>query len=157
MRTLFAKPYLKIGLCAAAVLLSGCALVQQAVKPPQLELESVQLVNASLMQQTLRLGFKVTNPNGFSLPVTALHYTVALEGQDVADGSNAQGFTLSANGSTTFSTDVSTSVLNILQLIGNLNPNGAALHYNVKGAFTIHKFFDKDVPFTKTGEIKLTQ
>ena len=84
-------------LCAAA-LLASCATSRIAVQPPEVVLTGVQVRDIGISGQTFLLGFAVSNPNPFPLPVKNIRYTVMLDGQKFAGGETQSDFVVSARG-----------------------------------------------------------
>lgn len=74
-------------LVALAVLGSGCSLMRlQQAEPPQVTLASLTPVKLSLFEQRFDVGLRLKNPNDFDLPIEALEYTLAVNGEDFASG-----------------------------------------------------------------------
>jgi LEA14-like dessication related protein len=62
----------------------GCAALN--VQKPTAAYRSVQIANVTPQGFTADFQLDVTNPNSFSIPVTAADYRIALSGTDVANG-----------------------------------------------------------------------
>ena len=71
---------------ACAVLLAGCASMQQLVSAPDVRLRQVQVERVDVTGQSFLLSFDVTNPNPFPLPISTISYAVALDGHPFASG-----------------------------------------------------------------------
>ena len=67
---MIASKYYKMTMTLAMMMvLSACAGTETLVSSPTVSLASVELERAGLRQQTFLLGFDVSNPNPFPLPV----------------------------------------------------------------------------------------
>jgi len=143
---------------AGLVLLAGCALLREALEPPAVTLDSLQITQASLQEQRYLVRLRVSNPNPVALPVSAFTYAVQLEGESFAEGKSQQAFTVPAGGETVVALSVSTNLLQTLQQLGGwLQQGPQALHYGLRGELQLENALLPRVPFEKQGEIQLTR
>ena len=61
-------------------LLSGCASTGDILDTPNVSLRNIEVTDLDFSGQTFVLGFDVTNPNPFPLPVKTISYGVELDG-----------------------------------------------------------------------------
>jgi len=146
-----------IAVLVAASALSGCASLEELVSPPDVSLANVELTALDFSAQTFRLGFDVSNPNPFPLPVTSVSYGVQLDGIRFATGETEGSFTVPANGDGEFAINVQ---LNLLQsapkLLYTLRDGAAGeIPYVLEGSLGIDIPFAKPVKFESAGEIRL--
>lgn len=143
---------------AGVVLLSGCALLREALQPPTVALDSLQITQASLQEQHYLVRLRVSNPNPVVLPVSAFTYALQLEGETFAQGTSQQSFTVPANGESVVALSVSTNLLQTLQQLGGwLQQGPQALNYALHGELQLDNALLPRVPFDKQGEIHLTR
>lgn len=144
-------------LLATTCMLSACASVSDFVTSPQVSLNSVQLTSFSLGAQTFELGFDVSNPNRFSLPVKSVKYGVQLDGVAFASGSTPGAFSVPAGGDGEFSISVSLDLLQTAPQLLSIIRDGAKrdIPYQVEGELGVDIPFAKAVSFSSSGEIRL--
>lgn len=144
-------------LIAAVCMLSACASLSDLVESPQVSLNSVQLTDFSLSAQTFELGFDVSNPNRFALPVKSVKYGVQLDGLAFASGSTPGAFSVPASGDGEFSISVSLNLLQTAPKLLSIIRDGARrdIPYEVQGELGVDIPFAKAVSFSNSGEIRL--
>ena len=96
---------------ATLCLLTACASTGDLISAPGVSLRNVEIANIDFTGQTFLLGFDVTNPNPFPLPVRTISYAVELEGYRFASGSTAGGFTVPSTGDAEFTISVELDLL----------------------------------------------
>jgi LEA14-like dessication related protein len=134
--------------------LGGCALFMPKLVTPQLTVLSVHVQRADFWQQHLVVRLRVRNPNSIRLPVRALTYTLAVNGQPVAAGRCAQSFTVPAHSSADFNTDVTANMAGALLAVlgdGRRQP----LHYRLRGKVELAHGLLRDLPFDESGQVTL--
>lgn len=145
-------------LCAGISLFAGCTLLREALEPPTVALDSLQITQASLQEQHYLVRLRVSNPNPVVLPVSAFTYALQLEGETFAQGTSQQAFIVPASGETVVALSVSTNLLQTLQQLGGwLQQGPQALHYSLQGELQLDNALLPRVPFEKRGEIQLTR
>lgn len=90
----------------ALATLGGCAWLVPKLQSPRVRVVGVHVRSASFWQQRLRVRLRVRNPNGVSLPIEAIHYTLRIDGRTFANGRTVRRFTVPAHGSAEFNTYV---------------------------------------------------
>jgi LEA14-like dessication related protein len=150
-----AMRFTAIAACAAALLLTACALVPK-LQAPQLSIADVQILNSDLWQQHLRVRMHVHNPNDRALPIKALEYTVEVEGQQFASGSSVAAFVVPPLGDADFDMNVTTNLAStFLKLLGRGNAGGSEIGYRLVGKVSLSEGFLRSVPFDQKGSFKL--
>lgn len=142
----------------AAVSLSACSSMPETlVSPPEVELVSVEVDSMSINSQTFLLGFVVTNPNHFSLPVETISYRVRLGEHHFASGSTQSQFRVPARGNGTFVISVELDILNTTTQVASLLRTGIQRNvgYELSGSFGIDLPYVKPVKFENTGTISV--
>ncbi len=146
-----------LGVLLCAGTLSACAGMEELVSPPEVSLINVEVTALDFSGQTFRLGFDVSNPNPFPLPVTSVSYGVELDGLRFATGETEGSFTVPANGDGEFAITVQ---LNLLQTAPKLlytlrDAATGEVPYALTGSLGIDIPFAKPVKFESSGEIRL--
>ena len=109
------SPHRLLALVLAGLLLSGCSLMRlQQAEPPRVTLTSLAPVKLSVFEQRFDLGLRLQNPNDFALPVQALDYTLAINGEDFASGVSRTDLTVPAFGEEVVTVTVTTDLLSSL-------------------------------------------
>jgi len=142
--------------CIVAVLIfSGCAGTATLVDAPHVRLTSVELEAMNFSRQTFLLGFDVSNPNPFPLPVKMVSYRVMFDDQRFAGGETVAAFTVPAGGTDAFQISVDIDILNSETHVSSLLRGGAPDHvsYELQGSLTVDIPFTRPIPFTTSGVI----
>lgn len=139
-------------------LLTACASTGDVISAPNVSLRNVEVTDLGFSGQTFLLGFDVTNPNPFPLPVSTVSYGVELDGHRFASGSTGGNFTVPASGDTGFAISVELDLLKtapqLLYLVrDSLKSN---IPYELNGQFGLDIPMVDPVRFKSSGEIRLT-
>ena len=142
---------------ATMLALSACAGTETLVSSPTVSLASVELERAGLRQQTFLLGFDVSNPNPFPLPVRSMTYRVLFDDQKFAGGEAAGSFTVPARGDDEFMISVDLDILNSASQLASLMQNGVPdqVNYALEGSLTVDIPFTRPIPFSSSGIIRV--
>jgi LEA14-like dessication related protein len=151
-------PRLPLAACAvAASMVIGSCATGPVVEAPGVSLRNVEVTSLDFSRQSFLLGFDVTNPNPFPLPVTRVRYGVELYGQLFAGGESTGRFTVPALGDGTFAISVELDLLKtaprILEVVRS--GGGRDIPYAIEGDFGVDIPLVDSLPFRKTGEIRL--
>jgi len=140
-----------------ALVLTGCAGTETLVSSPNVSLASVELQRADFHRQTFLLGFDVSNPNPFPLPVKAVTYQVLFDDQKFAGGEAEGSFVVPARGDDKFAISVDLDILNSATQIASLVRSGPpeVVNYALKGSLTVDIPFTRPIPFSSTGVIRV--
>ena len=124
---------------ATLCLLTACASTGDLVSAPGVSLRNVEITDIDFSGQTFLLGFDVTNPNPFPLPIGTVSYAVELEGHRFASGSTAGGFTVPSSGDAEFAITVE---LDLMKSTPQL-------------LFIVRDSVSRDIPYTLRGKFGL--
>lgn len=114
-------------------LLSACQTLS-GLKAPEVNLSSIQLKGVSVFEQQWRVVLRARNPNDRDLTLKSLDYELYLNGHKLARGLTGKAVTLPAMGDALVPTEVTTSLLeNLGQLQDMQGQPGAPVHYEIKG------------------------
>ena len=154
------KPRLRLQRLAGttlALMLASCASLEPMVSAPGVSLRNVQVQKLEYKTQTFLLGFDITNPNPFPLPVNHVAYGVELDGQHFAGGSATSAFTVAAQSDAEFSISVELNLLRTAPQLLHVVHDGATrdIPYRLKGEIGVDIPFTKPLAFEANGEIRL--
>jgi LEA14-like dessication related protein len=139
---------------ALAVVLAGCALVRD-VERPDVALESLRIVDAQLLQQTLGLGLRVANPNDFEIDLRGLRFALELRGEKLAEGESDTQVRIPAGGEADIDVTARTTALSLLRQLRGLG-RAEGLPYRLSGDVRIGGLFGftQRLPFEKEGTVE---
>lgn len=140
-----------------AAVLAGCAGMEPIVAAPGVSLRNVQVTDFDYKAQTFVLGFDITNPNPFPLPISHISYGIELDGQHFAGGSATSAFTVAAQGDAEFSISVELDLLRTApQLLYTVHDAATRdIPYSLHGKLGVDIPFAKPLAFKSDGEIRL--
>lgn len=146
-------------LMVATCALSACASVGEMISAPGVSLRDVQMTKIDLSGQTFLLGFDVTNPNPFPLPISQISYGIELDGQYFAGGEADSAFTVPARSDAEFSITVELNLLRTAPQLLYIVRDSARrdIPYELEGKFGVDIPFTKPVAFKSSGEIRLLE
>lgn len=134
--------------------LGGCAWLMPRFKTPRLEVIGVRVRRADFWQQRLEVRLRVRNPNGISLPVAAIYYTLRIDHHTFADGHTLAPFTVPAHGSAEFNTDVTANMASVLLTVLSTGRHGP-VHYRLRGTVELAHELLRRLPFDERGSFTL--
>ena len=145
---------ISVGLLAA-LFLSACASTETMISTPAVQLKSVELSKVGFNQQTFLLGFDVSNPNSFPLPVKAVKYRLFFDDKSFASGETQGNFTVAAHSDDQFVLSVNVNFLDSATQLTSLLRGGVPeyVEYELQGSLAIDIPFVRPVPFSSTGVI----
>jgi LEA14-like dessication related protein len=138
-----------------AGLLSGCAWFLPKFEKPKLSVVSVDLLKTDLWEQQLKVRMRVQNPNGRTLPVKGLSYTLQVEGQEFANGVSAASFVVPAFGEAEFDMNVTANMAATLIKLLTRGGNTQQIDYVLKGKVALSQGWLRSIPFEEKGSFKL--
>ena len=141
----------------AIAAISACAGTGSIISSPEVRLMSIELVSADLDRQTFLLGFDVSNPNPFPLPIRSVRYRVRLGEQKFASGETQGSFTVPSEGNGEFVISVQLNLLRTTSNISSLIRTGISrdFDYELSGSFAVDIPFAKPLDFKSGGNIEL--
>lgn len=98
-------------------LMSGCALLSPVSEKPGIRLVSFELVPSPGVNQQIRIGLSITNPNPVDLKLAGMSYEISIAGFDVFSGVTDQVPELKAYKETQVELAMSANVMEILRLM----------------------------------------
>ena len=134
----------------------GCAVLQQAVSPPELDLREVRLVKADLRSQHYEVVLAAHNPNSFSIGLQTIEWQLALAGHDFAEGRLALAESLPAGKSVPLTLEMQTNLLDYARHAFNqLTSGDETVEYQLTGTAQIDSPVRRSVPFDERGRIEI--
>lgn len=138
-------------LIASLAGLTGCALA--TATPPRVDVASVQLRGAGLLDQRLDVGLCVYNPNDNELTFQSVDVAIDVAGAPLADGQSETSVRLPPRQSVLVPFAVATTVQNLGTQLGTVLATGT-VPYRLHG--TVHlAFLGFPVPFSRSGQLEL--
>jgi LEA14-like dessication related protein len=139
------------------VVLSACAGTSSLVSAPGVSLSDVEITELDFKSQTFLLGFDVTNPNPFPLPVTSVSYGVDLDGHRFATGKTQGNFVVPANGDGEFAISVRLDLLRSSpQLLYTVRDAAMGdVTYALEGSLGVGIPAAKPIRFESSGQVRL--
>lgn len=115
-------PLRQIAIPLLAAWLAACAgfAPGTAIEPPQVRLADIRIAELGLFEQRYVLDLRVSNPNGFPVPVTGLVYRLAINGEPFGSGTSDRPLSLQANGETRVAVELVSSTEETLQQLRRL-------------------------------------
>ena len=145
------------GIMLTSWLLASCAATGTLISAPDVRLTDVEVTDLDFSGQTFRLGFDVSNPNPFPLPVKQISYGVRLDGQQFAAGETVGDFVVPANGDGEFAISVELDLLKSApQLLYTVHDGvRRPIPYALRGSLGVDIPFAKPLKFETNGEIRV--
>ncbi len=125
---------------AAAVLLSGCALLSELLtevfQKPTFRFKNVALHNASLASINLDTVWQLDNPNTVGISLASIDYALMVDDKQVVAGTPLKGLQIPANGSTDLTFPAEIKFLDIVPAIETLLTKESAT-WRVEGSIGV--------------------
>ncbi len=141
----------------AIAAISACVGSGSLISSPEVRLMSVEMISADFDRQTFLLGFDVSNPNPFPLPIKSVRYRLRLGEQRFASGETQGNFTVPSEGTGKFTISVQLDLLRTTSNFSLLIRTGISrdVDYELSGSFAIDIPFAKPLGFKSGGNIEL--
>lgn len=141
---------------ACAVMASSCA-TKPVVETPAVSLTGVQVERMDLEGQSFLLGFSISNPNPFPLPVKSVRYDLRLDNQTFASGTTSSGFRVAARGDGEFDIGVKLNLRQSMPQVAALLRGGLrdTVDYELHGSLDVDIPFARPIPFSSSGTVRL--
>lgn len=140
-------------------MIASCASTGALVSSPGVSLRNVEALDLGFSGQTFLLGFDVTNPNLFPLPVNNVSYSVELDGYRFAAGQTSGSFTVPAGGDSEFSISVELDLIRtapqLLYIVRDATKK--PIPYELKGRFGLDIPLTDPVSFRTSGVVRLQE
>ncbi len=138
-------------LCATLAL-AGCAGLAPKFEHPHLSVTAVEVKDASLVEQHLRVKMLVQNPNSVALPIEGISYTIELGGEELGRGVTADAFTVPAHAEAQFEMLMTTNLAPIFfKVLPRLKDSAHPLEYHLVGKVSTGLLFLRSIPFDERG------
>lgn len=132
------------------LLLAACSSILQKPEPPQVALAGITLTEANLFEQRFLLKLRVSNPNGFDLPIKGLRYQLDLADREFMRGQSATAVTIPRFGNAHVEVEAHTNLLELMRQIRSLSESDR-LRYRLRGELTAGEA-NFTLPFDRSGE-----
>lgn len=143
---------LRLPVLAMVLLSGGCTLL--TATPPQVEVQKVELLGASPLDQVLGVTLCVTNPNDTELAFRRVSIAADISGAPLADSSSNSDVRLPPRSSVLVPFTAVTTVRNLgPQLLGVLRTGG--VDYRVHGTVQLTGTLAMTLPFSRSGRLDL--
>lgn len=141
----------KIGLLLFFVLsLSACSTgVKGVAETPEVSVYGVKIANMNLSEANLALALRVKNPNAFSIPLRGFDYGLALNGVQVAQGSERKNLTISAKEDRIIEIPVKIGLMQLVQAVPDI-VKSRNFTYDLKGKAHLPLL---NLPFQRVGKV----
>ncbi len=142
---------------AGTLLVGACSSTGPVLRTPEVRLDSVAIDKFRFNRQTFLLGFSVSNPNPFPLPVKNVQYEVLLDNARFASGTTASDFLVAANGDGNFAISVELDLMQSASGLNSLFKSGLdqIVSYELRGSLGVDIPFARPVPFVRSGTVQL--
>ncbi len=142
---------------ATIATMSACAGTGAIISTPEVSLTSIEMTSADFDKQTFLLGFDVSNPNPFPLPIKSVRYQVRLGEQQFASGETRGNFTVPSDGNGRFMISVQLNLLKTTSSFSTLIRTGTNrnIDYELSGSFAVDIPLAKPLKFRSGGSIEM--
>ncbi len=140
-----------LSLALGALLLTGCAALQQQFKEPSVTVQDLQLRSVSLADMELDFILGIDNPNPMGIAMSGLSYRLELQERPLFEGKTQERVKVAANGSSRVTLPFK---LSYEDLAGGFDAimNNKSLPYSLSGNVDLGLF---SLPYSRKGELKL--
>jgi LEA14-like dessication related protein len=137
--------------------LSGCALLQQVVQPPEVRFDKARFRAADFEQLGVDLDFRVTNPNPLGARLDGYSIKLVVDGLTLLDGDVDQALDLGAGASTTLTLPATVKWAEIASKIGDVasgEPLPDDVPWSAAGSFAVDTAVGRlNIPFNVGGKL----
>ncbi|GAB4507770.1 MAG: LEA type 2 family protein [Sulfuricaulis sp.] len=134
------------------VMLSGCAVLQSAIEPPQVTMNNLQIRDMTLLEQRYAVTLRVQNPNPIPLPISGMNFQLDINDTELGRGVSNQAVTVPAYGEALVEIRLVSNLMRIFNQIRGLESSkGQSLRYRLSGGLSISDRMGK-LPFDYRGE-----
>ena len=136
-----------------AVILSGCAAMQDSLEAPYVTLTDLRMLDMTLFEQRYGLKIRVQNPNPVELPITGMNFRLDINDTELGRGVSDQAVTVPAYGESVMEIKLTSNLVRIIDQIRGLESGkGQSLRYHLSGGLSLANRMSK-LPFDYQGEI----
>lgn len=147
---------LRRGLAVALLVLSGACtgLLGLPSEPPRVSLTDIGIEQLGLLEQKLRLGLRVQNPNDAEIAIAGLSFSVEVNGQPFAQGVSDHAVRVPRYGEATLQVSAVTGLASLWRQLRELQKGGReSIGYRLQGRLNLEGGLS--VPFDHRGEVPL--
>jgi len=144
------------GVALLTFALSNCALLQEDLRAPTINLVSITLETSSITDLRFRCRLRLDNPNNVALPIKGGELKLALADRAAARGTLDDAVTIPAHDSREVDAIVSIGVVSAVAIVTSLmaDPN-ATVRYAVEGYVDVSVSHLGRIRFDDSGEFSL--
>ena len=136
-----------------AVILSGCAAMQDSLEAPYVTLTELRMLDMTLFEQRYGMKIRVQNPNPVELPITGMNFQLDINDTELGRGVSDQAVTVPAYGEAVVEIKLTSNLIRIFDQIRGLESGkGQSLRYHLSGGLSLANRMSK-LPFDYQGEI----
>jgi len=141
---------------ALALTVSACSLLAPKFNRPNVSVESVEMRGGNLIQQNFAVKLNIQNPNDRALPVTGLHVSLNVGGDEIASGVSDRAFVVPAFGESEFDMTIKANMaLAVVKLADKVNQHSDSIDYELTGTANVDLPFLRNVLFHQAGSFAL--
>jgi len=133
------------------LILGACALMALGLQKPEVSVAGLDLQEANLFEQKLRIKLRVANPNERDIAIDGMHFSFEVNGHEFANGMTGESTVLPRLGETYVMVDARTSLVQILTQLPALLDSNGKLAYRISGDVITHDY--GRIPFDRKGEL----
>lgn len=139
-----------LGVCA-------CSSVPRSVTPPQVQLVSLSLLEATADGQRFRVSLLLDNPNDVALPIRSVRFNARLAGEGILSGESLAPLELPARSRETLRLEVQTDLVSsVSRLLAVVQGPDDGLAYELNGRLMLAGRPERPMPFSTSGTVPLT-
>lgn len=144
---------LAIGLAGALAL--ACASRPRRLEPPDVHLAYLVPVSASVFEQEVRADLRIRNPNDVDLEIDGMRLELDVNGERLGTALGNRRVRVPRLGDAQTSVVLVTTLSSLVRQIGLISVRDPAhgLEYRIAGEVFLHRPFDAELPFERTGRI----
>jgi LEA14-like dessication related protein len=148
------KTLYRSGIVFLAVLALAACAGFNPIEKPKVSITNIQMAPIIGFQQKLLVGLQLDNPNGFTINLARLRYTLELQGQSLAGGSLNEAISLPANGQTQLVVPVEVNLLSGISVLSKiLGSMQSDLDYKLSLTAAVTNFGLGDITIDKVGKV----
>ena len=135
-----------------SALVLGCATTPKMPEPLEVYVTGISPTGGGLLEQKIRVGLRIENPNNFELQMTGIEFDLDLNGRPFARGMGSHEVTLPRLGSKELSVQATTTVIEVLRQITGLR-NLEDVGYALRGRLYLDDAAVDSVPFERSARL----
>ena len=145
----------RVVMLLAALGLGACAGLPLSMKPPEVSVADLRLIDAGLLEQRFGLRLRVLNPNDADIPVDGLSFTIALNGKAFATGVSNTAVTIPRLGEAVVEVEAVSSLAGMLRQLRAFGVSQQRIDYRIHGELHTGSLRGT-IPFDRRGEVDLS-